>query len=370
MMRLVPVVLAAVVFLAGSAAGAKSPESFVIVGDRVFDGRVLLADRAVLVKGRRIVATGALSELEVRGVRVIRLRGATILPGLIDLHVHAPGDDDLLATGLTTVRNVGSSLVALHEPEQRPGDLRWFGSGPLVTVPRGYPIPVYGPSIAYPVRSVPGARRAVDHLVRRGAALIKIALEPGGQERWPVLSVAQVEAIVQQAHRRSRKVTAHVSFGRAVSVALDGGVDELTHMPCGENTIEDVEAVADQGIPIVGTLHVSLEFGCPDVMRNARAFVRRGGKLLYGTDIGVPPIPYGLDLRELQLLHAAGLSHAETLAAATAEAGAQIGVPQLGTIASGAPADLIAVRGNPLARLEAMKKVVFVAVGGKIALGG
>ena len=86
--------------------------------------------------------------------------------------------------------------------------------------------------------------------------------------------------------------------------------------------------------------------GCSDPVAEARRFVEAGGTLLYGSDIGNPGVPFGIDVTELRMLRRAGLSPDEVLAAATSRAGEQIGLDPLGTIAEGAPADVIAISGD------------------------
>ena len=132
-------------------------------------------------------------------------------------------------------------------------------------------------------------------------------------------------------------------------MALAAGVDELAHMPCDRADPEAMGEAASQGLRIVGTLHIL--GGCPAKLANARAFVAAGGTLLYGSDYPNPGIPPGIDLAELRLLRQAGLSPEQTIAAATSAAGKALGEAPLGSLVAGAPADLFAVRGNPLADL-------------------
>jgi hypothetical protein len=112
---------------------------------------------------------------------LIRFAG-TLLPGFIDLHAHLLFDqtpqETILRHGLTTVRDTGGPLV---RPSGGDGRLRVLGAGPILTAPGGYPVPVFGHDIACEVLDVPTARAAVGQLVAGGAALIKVALEPGGQ---------------------------------------------------------------------------------------------------------------------------------------------------------------------------------------------
>ncbi len=103
-------------------------------------------------------------------------------------------------------------------------------------------------------------------------------------------------------------------------------------------------------------------------MANARAFVRAGGNLLYGTDYGVRGIPPGIVLAELRLLERAGLSRLEAFAAATSRAGKALREAPLGSLEPGAPADLFAVRGNPFRDLDALTSPVLAIAGGKRVL--
>jgi imidazolonepropionase-like amidohydrolase len=227
----------------------------------------------------------------------------------------------LLVGGVTTVRDLGAPLDVLPLPDHVPGRLRVLAAGPLVTVPGGYPSPVHGAAIALNVRGPADARTAVRTLARRGAAIVKVSLEPGTMygPGWPILSAAELGALVDEAHARGLKVTAHAQ-GVGVRRALDAGVDELAHMPCGQAPAALVREVARRRIPIVGTLHV-YGGGCG---QNAREFVRAGGKLLYGSDFGNPGIPSGIDVEELELMAHAGLSRLAVLRAATSEAGRQL----------------------------------------------
>jgi imidazolonepropionase-like amidohydrolase len=154
-------------------------------------------------------------------------------------------------------------------------------------------------------------------------------------------------------------VTAHAQ-GVGIRRALDAGVDELAHMPCGQAPAALVREVARRGIPIVGTLHV-YGGGCG---QNAREFVRAGGKLLYGSDFGNPGIPSGIDVEELELMAHAGLSRLAVLRAATSKAGRQLGLAPLGTLVAGAPADVVGVRGDPVRDLATLKEPLLVVAGG------
>lgn len=337
-----------------------------MTADRLFDGERLLADGAVLIDGRTIVAAGAREDLDVRADRTLDLGDATLLPGFIDLHVHDFGSG-MLAGGVTTVRDVGAPISVMPPPSYRPGHLRILAAGPLMTVPGGYPGTVHDPRVGLPVRGPAAARAAVARLVRQGASVIKIALDGGDDRNWPLLSVAEVRAIVDEAHGLDRIVTAHVSDVRGVERALEGGVDEFTHAPC-EVDRSLMRQTAQRGIEIVGTLHVLAR--CPGTRANTMTFLRAGGVLLYGTDSPNEPIEPGIDVEELRRMTAAGLSREEAIAGATGRAGRQLGLAPLGSLAAGAPADVLGVRGNPFRNLDALEDMVFLAAGGHVVIEG
>ena len=328
--------------------------------DRVFDGRRMIGAGVVVIRGDEIVAVG--DDFDVEAERTITLGDATVMPGFIDLHTHVT-DALMLTGGVTTIRNVGWPLEGLHPP-RRYGGLRVLMAGPLVTVPGGYPTPVWGPEIALNVFGPADARRAVRLLERRGAAVIKIALEP---RVGPMLSVAEVRAIVDEAHAHGLEVTAHAETVGAAIRAIEGGVDELAHMPCDAVSDAVLRRLVESEIEVVGTLHVeSGSLGCGDIAEDARRFVRLGGELLYGSDVGNPGIPFGIDVKELRLLREAGLSPEEVRAAGTSRAGKQLGLTPLGMLVEGAPADVIAARGDARELRDDLGKPLLVVAGGKV----
>lgn len=356
----VALVLVAAAVLAPAGSSESEARTLYIKADRLFDGRTMQRGRvAVAVRGGRIVASGRLRIP--RSARVLRFRGGTILPGFIDLHVHSTWPS-VLRAGVTTTRNLGEPEAVLRPPYALPRYPRVFSSGPLITVPGGYPTRI-NPGLAAPIRSPEEAERKVDALVARGAAVIKISLETF-DGTVPTLGVEQVHAIVARAHRYGRRVTAHVTDGRGVATALDGGVDELAHMPCAGVSRDQLETLAARGVEIVGTLRGARIFRpqCRDPLANARTFVGAGGQLLYGTDI--PAVPATLDLIELGLMRQAGLSSVKTLAAATAESGLALGRARFGRLTPGAPADVWIVNGDPTRSLRALGRPRFVMARG------
>ena len=333
---------------------------------RLFDGvHVVRGGAAVEVRAGRIVAAGKI-RVPAGAARVVRLGNATIMPGFIDLHVHE-SPSVLLRDGVTTTRNLGEDTSILRPPYAAKGYPRIVAAGPLITVPGGYPTG-RDPAIADPITSPAEGAAEVDKLVGKGAALIKIALEDGGNNTLPMLSVTEVQAIVAEAHKLHRIVTAHVLEGPGLAIALAGGVDELAHMPCQDVTPGQLATLLQRHIPVVGTLHidqlhVALGSSCRDGLANAKTFVTGGGELLYGTDI--PGVPPALDLTELGLMQQAGLSALQVMQAATAKAGVELGMSPLGSLLRNAPADLWAVKGDPTQSLHLLGKPIYVMARGE-----
>jgi imidazolonepropionase-like amidohydrolase len=359
-------VAVAVAVAMATGCGGDEPEraDLLLTAARVFDGREVIADGAVAVTGSEIVAVGTRDDVEVEARRTIALGDATLLPGLVDLHVHGLGSGQL-DSAVTTVRDVGTAEANLPVERELPGRLRLLVAGPLLTTAGGYPIPIHGSAVGGVVRNPADGRRFVRRLADNGAAVIKIALQHG----FPMLSRAEVEAIVDEAHRLDLRVTAHVGHVADARLALESGVDELAHMPCGRDDAL-MKALAEAGVEIVGTLHViRMLVGCPELLESVRAFVRARGTLLYGSDYGNPGIPTGVDVAELLLMERAGLSTLEVLVNATSRAGEQTGVEGIGRLEEGAPADLVAVRGDVRDDLAKLLEPTLVVVRGRLARG-
>lgn len=251
--------------------------------------------------------------------------------------------------------------------------------------------------IGLPVTSPEDAEKAVAALIKGGASAIKIALEPGGEPGapwmqphgtqpitatpWNLLPEETVKAIVAKAHALGKRVIAHVGENQGFQRALAGGVDELAHVPCAAIEESLLAQAVKQGITFVTTIDTLS--ACSDkgagVHSNTHALAHllaqntgTRAQFIYGSEIGHDNVPWGINGEELALmLH---LTSGETtdfsdvisvLKTATSKAGARLGIPGLGTLAPGAPADLIAVRGNPFERFKLLEQPDLVISGGR-----
>jgi imidazolonepropionase-like amidohydrolase len=352
---------------------ARPPEPFAVLGAAVFDGSggPVLPDRTVVVRDGRIERVGKAGELDVpAGVRVVDGTGATLLPGLIDLHVHLDfaRPEMVLAGGVTTVRDLGwpaGRLAQLrrHAGQRPSGSPRLRFAGQIVTAPGGYPTrAAWAPAgTAIEVDGPRPAADAVTRLASAGAAVIKVALD---ERVGPTLPLETLAAVVRAAGGRGLGVTAHVAGTAEVVKALDAGVGELAHWPFGAELPADLVRRMAASLTVVPTLHID---PTPARRRGVAAFVAAGGRVLYGTDLGNQGPPPGVDVAELALLVEAGLPPAAAMASATALAAGHLGLPETGRVAVGQLADLLLVDGDPLADLEALTRIRLVSRAGWIA---
>ena len=142
-------------------------------------------------------------------------------------------------------------------------------------------------------------------------------------------------------------------------------MDEWAHVPCDPIPHELVARAAAAGVRVVSTLDTQSH--CMGAANNASRLVEAGIRLLYGTDLAHPDVPWGINAQELQLMLQAArgvLTPLEVLSAATARAGEQLGLAPLGRLVEGAPADLIGVRGNPLEQFKLLEYPDLVVSGG------
>ncbi len=280
-----------------------------------------------------------------------------------DRHVHIGLSDpwSVVRGGITAVRDLAwpadriFPLAELSDSPAYDGPLI-RAAGPMLTALGGYPVHAgWAPEgTGLEVGGAADAMAAVDGLVTRGATAIKVSLHA---EAGPTPDDATLVAIVDAARRHDLPVTAHAQGAGQVERALGAGIDELAHtpwMPLGDDVVRQV---ADR-MRIVSTLDI-LSFGRETAelriaLDNLERFLVAGGEVVYGTDLGNGSIPAGIHVRELELLRRAGLDPDGVLQAL-------VRAP----LAPGAPADLIALAGDPLEDLGAFDRIVAVIRGGR-----
>ena len=289
-----------------------------------------------------------------------------LMPAVVDRHVHIRLADPgaVLLGGVTVVRDLAwpaDEIFGLADASELPtfnGPLV-RATGPMLTAPGGYPTADRWapPGTGLEVRGPEGAAAAVETLADRGAAAIKVSLNA---EAGPTPSDTELAAIVDAAHGRELPVTAHVQGRGQAERAVGAGVDEFAHTPWSEALAETLLEAAARSMWIVSTLDIhsygeitpELRTACDNLVR----FRAAGGRVVYGTDLGNGTIPPGIHVREALLLHEIVRMGPEEVLTAM--------VP--GHLTEGVPADLLALRNDPLEDLRALGEPVLVMRAGRV----
>ncbi len=393
---------------------------------RLIDGRAdtVRRDGVVVVEGERIVAVGG-PELLTPGLEVIDLGDATLLPGLVDVHSHPliAGDDyqtdhlrdssafkalrglkavqDNLRAGWTTLRIAGDADVFYaHLDIRRAIDQGLFvgprltGAGHYLSITGGGgDINFLGPEhhVVADGKIADGPeemRKAVREEIKYGSDWIKLLvtgafMSAGDHPEDVHYSEDEVRMAVEEAARHGVPVMAHAHATAGIKLAIRAGVRSIEH-----GTFLDDEAIrllVEHGTWLVPTLYIGdyyIEHGSPtgaqdkmiELSKKYKAqhyawvgkAIQAGVKIAVGSDFGAYPAPVE-NAGEIEALHRAGMTPMQALQAAT-RAGAELlgWQDRIGTIEPGKLADLIAVPGDPLADLSALRRVSFVMLGGRV----
>jgi imidazolonepropionase-like amidohydrolase len=381
----------------------------ILRGAQVFDanGRRALAGVAVVVAGDRITDVVPSAAVGDPGsARVVDLTGCTLLPGLIDLHVHlgwgARGFDSspasmalraarnvraAQAVGITTLRDVGTTdgvAIAVRDAVIR-GDIsgaRVVACGRILCMTGGHGSePPALPGMAREADGADDCRKAVREQVKAGADFIKVTTN--GPLNVVEFTQEELNALVDEAHRLGRRVACHASILASTRMALRAGVDTVEHgCDLDEQTAREM---ASQGIVLVPTLLVSKlimdrweEFKAVPMMRSIPVRAKRhvesfqiavaaGVTIAAGTDLFFGLGDFESLPQELEYMVACGMSPTDALVAATVHGATAIGMQdRLGVVERGKMADLVAVKGNPTEDIAAVHRVALVMQGGKV----
>ena len=200
---------------------------------------------------------------------------------------------------------------------------------------------------------------------------------------WDLLPQDVVNAIVVKAHALGKRVIAHVGENEGFKRALDGDVDEFAHMPCSGISDDLLQRAVEQDITFVTTID-TLSSCAMGIHSNTHKIAHTlahmkehnhnsGAQLIYGSEIGHDNVPWGINGEELHMmLHLTSGESVEfeevvdVIQSATSRAGERLGIPKLGTLTPEAPADIIAVKGNPFERFKLLEYPDLVMSGGRV----
>jgi len=345
----------------------------------------------VVVQDGRIAAVGEAPPPE--GAKTVDLEGRTLMPGLIDTHVHLSSLDRTLAPdlhpfglvqaargmldgGITTLRDLGSfgrSLFHLRDAIRQ-----GLVSGPRLVL-CGQIVAASSPG----GRTFPGMyreadgpdemRKALREQIRQGADFVKImstgALTVVHEDVGPAqMRREEIDAVVDETHRLGFKVASHAEGSDGIRLSVEAGVDTVEHGEMGYEVPDVLAAMAERGIVLVPTLCVFDAVAHPDgpfpawmreraerlreaSRRTMTAALAAGVPMAMGADAG----PHGENARELLLMVDAGMTASDGIVAATSTAARVCGLEdEIGTVAVGMRADLLVVDGDPLADVRVL----------------
>ena len=375
----------------------------------VTDGHVAAAGPGVAIPG---------------GAKRIDLPGMTLLPGLIDVHVHLTSDAEIrgyrhyqytdnfwtvvgvanakttLEAGFTTVRNVGSNHfddVALRQAIDA-GEI----PGPRI-VTAAYAIgatgghcdnatlpPSYDRKDASIVDSPDEARAKVRWLHKYGAQVIKICATGGVFSTGDAVGAQQLtfdemKAIADEAHMLGMKVAAHAHGDAGIATAIRAGIDTIEHASLASDatialakahgTFFDMDIYNDDYILATGTANgtsqESLDKEKTIGLKQRQTFqraVKAGVKMAFATDAGV--YPHGTNARQFATMVTWGMTPLQAIQAATVRASEALGRPDVGGLAPGQWGDMIAVTGDPLSDVTLLQSIPVVIKGGAVVKDG
>ena len=421
------VAAAALALITAVAYTQENPKTIVLRAARLLDvtsGRYVEHPVVVLSAGR-IESVGTDASAAPAGARLIDLGGRTLLPGLIDAHTHIliqgdatdrEYDDQILKEypahrvaravralrialdhGFTTLRDLetegmGYGDVALRDAVDEgviPGP-RLQVAGPALSTTGTYPILRFRPDWSFPTGvqvcdGADGCRKAVREQISYGTDWVKVyantgrprLTEDGYIDTRPNWTAEELAAVVSEAHARGRKVAAHATSDTGTRMAVAAGVDSIEH---GDSIRPEMAAeMARKGIfycPTQTVLYYQAAFYPDDAMlketekiaAKSLANCRKAGvRVVFGTDAGGFPWTEINQAREFGYEVQLGMTPLEAIRSATSVAADALGLAgQAGVLAKGAPADVVAIPGDPLQDVGVLEKVDFVMKGGEV----
>jgi len=361
----------------------ESASSIALINGAMIDGLggTPVADGVMVIRDGKIEAVGPRGRVSIPpGSRVIDVRGGTVLPGVINAHVHIRSNMALLKewarAGVTSVRDVGGpeNYAGAGENNRDSHWARLVTAGPMISVPGGYPSVPWGSTDMVAVVSPEDAYRKANRQLDKGADIIKIAVEHGSVFGMdiPSLTTEEVSSVVRAAHERGTRVSVHLLASADLAQSLESEVDDIAHMVVDDVPDSLLKTMVEKDVYWEPTLelwhNVGRGFG-PKAIQNLAKFVRAGGKIALGTDFGGYNTPFelGMPIKEMLWMQEAGMTNMQIIVSATRNAAHVCNLDgQLGTLEPGKIADILVVIGDPLNDIKALGNPLLVIRNGVI----
>jgi imidazolonepropionase-like amidohydrolase len=350
---------------------ASAPASFVVRNVRVFDGERMRPAHSVLVVDGTIRDVGPMVKATAE-TPVVDGKGRTLLPGLLDSHIHVLNPEDLkaaLAFGITTeldmftLKEVAAAVKARQAAGGGVDEADFRSAVTLVTRPGGHGTE-YGNEMA---TLAPGddPQAFVDARIAEGSDYIKVIVDDGSAFGFsrPTFDKPTLCAVIAAVHARRKLAITHIATSKDFRAAVECGTDGIAHLPADPLDPGLARLAAERRVFVTPTLLMLLFHDATRAaaVQNVKAASAAGVLILAGTDGPLPPTEPGRSLhRELELLVEAGLTPLQALAAATSAPARAFGLTDRGRIAPGLRADLLLVEGDPTVDITATRRIVGV----------
>ena len=397
-------------------------ENLILVPENILDVRSGKLIKAKVYIEDGIIKSISQDEEDFKTAKIIELSGITLMPGLMDAHVHLIGNNELhgyqsmsessqmatiygvknakntLLAGFTTVRNVGAGHfadVALRDAIKQGVVIgpTMLVSGPSLSISGGHgdnnllPFSSDNHSHKHNIVDNPwDARKAVRINRKYGADLIKFTATGGVMSKNTDVNAKQftydeMKALVDEAHSHGMKVAAHAHGLKGIKVAIMAGVDSIEHSSYIDK--DTIQLAIDKGTYLSMDIYVSdyilgegskkgiLEESLEKERKvgklqreNFKAANSMGANMVFGTDAGI--YPHGDNAKQFKYMVQWGMTPLEAIQAATINTAELFGVNKVGELKTGYKADIIGVKGNPLDDISILEKVIFVMKDGEL----
>lgn len=358
-------------FLVLSVLPKVAPASFVVRNVRVFDGERVRPACSVLVVDGTIRDVGPTVKAAAE-TPVVDGTGKTLLPGLLDSHIHVLDPRDLkaaLAFGIATeldmftLKEVASAVKARQAAGGGADEADFRSAVTLVTRPGGHGTE-YGNEMA---TLAPGddPQAFVDARIAEGSDYIKVIVDDGSAFGFsrPTFDQPALCAVIASVHARKKLAITHIATSGDFREAVECGTDGIAHLPADPLDPALARLAAERRVFVTPTLLMLLFHDATRAaaVQNVKTAAAAGLVILAGTDGPLPPTEPGKSLhRELELLVEAGLTPVQALAAATSAPARAFGLADRGRIAPGLRADLVLVEGDATVDIAATRRIVGV----------